>query len=1063
MTRTDTAIRAAISSPARDAGWKDGRPVRPPVRRRDVKPTTVVAIASLGMFMAFVDHTVVSVAFPNLLESFPDAGFSSLSWVVSAYNIVFAAFLVPAGRIADLLGRRRVFVAGICLFTLASALCALAPSVETLILARSLQALGAATLVPASLALVLHAFPGEKRTQGVAMWSAATALAAGLGPSIGGLLVDASSWRLVFLVNVPVGVVAWRYARSGLVESRAPGRRAMPDLGGALLVIVAVAALALGLVQSGEWGWASAGVIGAFAVSAVTLTAFLRRSLSHPAPVVDLSLFRARTIAVANGLTLVGSIGFYALSLSTVIYLMTIWGYSPLTAGLAMTPAPFAGALAAAAAGRWKRDPRPLLVAGSIVWAGGAVALVRGVGTDPAFLSEWLPIACTLSIGLGLTFPAVAGLAVGGGEDARFATETAVNSAIRQLGAAIGVAVLVVLLGTPTPAEAPAAFDRVWTVSAALFALVGLGSLLFGRPAAAPAPPIEQHPLPQQRVNLDGGNGRSPESVLRVPVEVDAEDPLAEVPMFAKLDPARRRALATAADRVVIHGGEWLFHQGDPPDGLYVVLSGRLHVLRERTDGPPEALRDVGRGGVLGELALLSDATRTAGVRARRDSEVLRVSPATFEELLEGEPALSRQMLTALGELLQRARGAEPPPPAPPVAIAVVAAALDAPAADVFDALGVGIPSAGRLTRADIDHGEDRSAALARALDRAERANGRVLMLATGPPGDDWTEACVRQADRVVLVVGATAPDPARAPKGADVLLCGPPCDVGELEPRTVHRAHPKAMAALARRLTGRSIGLVLSGGGARALGHIGVLQELEAAGIAVDRVAGSSLGALIGAMYATGMDPDEIDARCYEEWVRRNPLGDYRLSRVSLIRGERVRAMLERTLPERVEDLWRPFFCVTTDLLSGELVTHRHGDLRTAIGASMCLPGLAPPVVMGRRLLIDGGVLDNLPVAGMSALAEGPIIASKANNSEAFAPDPDAPLQPPALPETLYRLILLGAEDTVAAARRHASVVIAPDNTDVGMLEFHMLDRMREAGRRATAAALEHAGPELR
>ena len=201
----------------------------------------VVAIASLGMFMAFVDHTVVGIAFPDLLASYPGAGLSSLSWVISAYNIVFAAFLVPAGRIADLLGRRRVFLAGIAVFTVASGLCAVAPSVETLIAARALQALGAATLVPASLALVLNAYPGEKRAQGVAMWSATAALAAGLGPSIGGLLVDASSWRLVFLINLPVGVVAWQVARTGLVESRAPGRRALPDLHGVVLIIVAVA------------------------------------------------------------------------------------------------------------------------------------------------------------------------------------------------------------------------------------------------------------------------------------------------------------------------------------------------------------------------------------------------------------------------------------------------------------------------------------------------------------------------------------------------------------------------------------------------------------------------------------------------------------------------------------------------------------------------------------------------------------------------------------------------------------------------------------------------------
>jgi len=175
--------------------------------------------------------------------------------------------------------------------------------------------------------------------------------------SIGGLLVDASSWRLVFLVNLPVGVVAWRLSRRGLVESRAAGHRAMPDLRGAVLVVVVVGSLALGLVQSGDWGWLSIGVVGCFGVAALALVWFVRRSLNHPAPVIEPALFRDRSVAVANALTLIGSVGFYALSLSTVIYLMTVWGYSPLTAGLAMTPAPFMGAAAAAAAGRWRWAP----------------------------------------------------------------------------------------------------------------------------------------------------------------------------------------------------------------------------------------------------------------------------------------------------------------------------------------------------------------------------------------------------------------------------------------------------------------------------------------------------------------------------------------------------------------------------------------------------------------------------------------------------------------------------------------------------------------------------------
>src|SRR5436309_11607797 len=231
-------------------------PIRgPPAssRRRRPSPRTVLAIASLGAAVAFVDATIVNIAFPSIARSFSGTSISSLSWVLNAYNIVFAAFLVAAGRIADLLGRRRLFIFGLQLFTVASLLCALAPSATMLIVFRILQALGAAFLVPASLALVLNAFPTERRSYGVALLSAVAAAAAGLGPSLGGLLVSASNWRLVFLVNIPIGLVAILLARRHLIESRAPGRRRFPDLLGAFLFALAIRLLVLGVVKGQEW------------------------------------------------------------------------------------------------------------------------------------------------------------------------------------------------------------------------------------------------------------------------------------------------------------------------------------------------------------------------------------------------------------------------------------------------------------------------------------------------------------------------------------------------------------------------------------------------------------------------------------------------------------------------------------------------------------------------------------------------------------------------------------------------------------------------------------------
>ncbi len=248
QVQRDTLVRAARR--ARPGRRGHAGPVWPTPRRRvrgRTSPRTVLAIASLGGAVAFIDATIVNIAFPDIARSFPGASISMLSWVLNGYNIVFAAFLMAAAGIADLLGRRRVFVFGLELFTVGSLLCAVAPSADALIAFRVVQALGAALLVPSALALVLTAFPPARRSHGIALLSAVGAAAAGFGPSLGGLLVTAANWRLVFLVNIPIGVAAALLARRQLAESRAPGRRRIPDLPGTVLFAIAIGALVLGV------------------------------------------------------------------------------------------------------------------------------------------------------------------------------------------------------------------------------------------------------------------------------------------------------------------------------------------------------------------------------------------------------------------------------------------------------------------------------------------------------------------------------------------------------------------------------------------------------------------------------------------------------------------------------------------------------------------------------------------------------------------------------------------------------------------------------------------------
>ena len=375
--------------------------------RRVSSPKAVLAVAVLGAFMAFVDATIVNIAVPNIAHDFSGSRLSGVSWVLNAYNIVFAAFLVGGGQLADLLGRRRVFSWALVAFTLASALCALAPSLNLLIAARAIQAIGAAMLVPSSLAIVLEAHEARERTRAIALWSAVAALAAGIGPPLGGLLITASSWRLVFLVNIPVGVVAFVLAGRVLVESRAPGRRRMPDLLGGLVFALTIASLVLAVVKGQEWGWGNGRVVGAFLAAFLLGGYFILRSSRQRTPVIDLSLLRIRAFALSNGVTVVMASGFYAYTLCNVLFLTSVWRYSILNAGLALTPGPLVAMAVAGPASRMleRLGHRLVIVPGALVWAAGMAYFATQLGVTPDFLGEWLPGMVILGVGAGANAP----------------------------------------------------------------------------------------------------------------------------------------------------------------------------------------------------------------------------------------------------------------------------------------------------------------------------------------------------------------------------------------------------------------------------------------------------------------------------------------------------------------------------------------------------------------------------------------------------------------------------------------------------------------------------------
>jgi NTE family protein len=1064
---------------------------REPFRRHEPSARTVLGIASLGVSVAFVDATIVNIAFPDIARSFHSTSLSSLSWVLNAYNIVFAAFLVAAGRIADLLGRRRIFIGGLELFTAASVLCAIAPSPATLIGFRVLQALGAALLVPASLALVLQAFPVEHRAHGVALLSAVSAVAAGLGPSLGGLLVGAADWRLVFLVNLPIGLVAVLLARRHLVESRAPGRRRMPDLPGALMLAAAIAALVLGVVKGQQWGWGGPAVIGSFAAAAVIGVLFVRRCTRHRSPLIDLSLLRIRTFATGNAMTVVAAAGFFGYTLTNVLFLTGIWHYSVLQAGLSLTPGPF---VAAAIAGPTSRlveriGHRPVLVAGGIIWGGAVFWLVERVGTTPNFLGEWLPGIVLLGIGAGTLFPNLSSASVASAPGESFATATGMNAVARQVGAALGVAVVIAIIGTPSPLRAAAAFDHAWTFTGLCLILAGLGCLFVERIATGTETALGD----AARAVLRAAD-RSPEPPRATPAEArpfvfdgagiarveSTSDFLANVPLFAGMEPGLRASLAERASTVRLRAGEQLFAAGDQADAMHVVRAGRLQVL---ADGDGSAIiRELGRGDAVGELALLTASPRSATVRAARDSDLMTIGRADFDRLLDESPAMSRALNRLLGERLREVRtpGATSRPL--PATVALVALGGTEPVREVAAGLVRALSRHARVAVlaghevAPPEPGTSPASAYGPLLDRAEATNDLVLLVGGAAFGDDvWTRFCLQQADRI-LAVGSNGGPPQDAAehvvalRGCDLIAYGVTPGSGALaawaatlEPIETHAlraAHMDAdLACMARRLTGNSVGIVLSGGGARAFSHIGVLEELVAAGMTIDRVAGVSMGAFVGAMFAMGMDADEMDARCYEEWVRRRPLGDMTLPRHGLIRGHRAEAMLKRTFGETaIEELERSFFCACGELRRARLVVTRSGPLWEAVAFSVCIPVLAPPRVRGRDLFIDGSLIDNLPVGTMAELNEGPIVAV---DVKATFDNDGGEARPrrervPLLGETLTRVLLLGSANTGDAARAHADLIIKPRNEGVGLLEFHQIDAAREAGRAAAREALE-------
>jgi EmrB/QacA subfamily drug resistance transporter len=449
----------------------------------------VSIIVVAGVFMSSLDLFIVNIAFPTISRHFGGASLASLSWVLSGYAIVFAALLVPAGRWADAFGRKRAFLLGLAIFIVASAACALAPSVGVLVGARVVQAAGGALMLPTSLGLMLPEFGPHERHVAIGVWAASGGIAAAAGPPLGGLLVQAD-WRLVFLVNIPIGLAALIAGARTLRERREHGS-GRPDLVGAATLIVAVGALVVAIVKGQEWGWGSPAVVALLAASAILLPAIWWRSERHATPIIEPAMLRVRSFGLAVGASVLFFGGFGAMLLTGVLFLTTVWHESVLTAGLMLFPGPaMATAFSVPSARLGARVGYRLPgVIGALLFAAGSVFYITQIGATPHYASEYLPGMMITGAGVGLVIPTLTGAGASSLAAERFATGAAVLTMGRQIGSALGVAVLVAVLGNS--AHTVSDFRSAWLLTilgglAAGAALAALGP----RPEAATAPAV---------------------------------------------------------------------------------------------------------------------------------------------------------------------------------------------------------------------------------------------------------------------------------------------------------------------------------------------------------------------------------------------------------------------------------------------------------------------------------------------------------------------------------------------------------------------------------------------
>ena len=434
-----------------------------------------LAAVSFGLFMIMLDNTVVNVALPSIQRDL-DASLSQLEWIVTGYALTFAAFMLIGGKVADAYGRRRIFVFGIVVFTVASLLCGLAGSGEMLIAARLLQGVGAAMMNPATLSIIAATFPPAQRGAAIGIWAGVSALALAIGPLVGGLLTEHLSWHWIFFVNVPVGALGIVASFLLIDESRDETHERL-DLPGLLTSAVGLFALTYGLIEASAYGWTSGRILGAFAVAALALGLFVVLERHQRAPMLPLELFRNSTYTGANSVVLLVALAMFGVFFFMSLYMQGILGYSAVQAGAAFLPMTIIIIVAAPIAGRTadRIGSRALMTTGMVLIAAQLLYLSR-LGADATF-ADLLPGFLVGGLGMALTMTPSAAAATRAVPVEKAGVGAAVLNAFRQVGGSLGIAVMGAIMAREVGVERSTeafmrGFENALTVAAAI-ALVG--------------------------------------------------------------------------------------------------------------------------------------------------------------------------------------------------------------------------------------------------------------------------------------------------------------------------------------------------------------------------------------------------------------------------------------------------------------------------------------------------------------------------------------------------------------------------------------------------------------